>query len=98
MNIASNLEDKFENVMTAFEELKMELQAMEDEINDLSSEVVDVEDYQGLKDDIADYIIAVQTDNEDGQAVMLRNLMMYFTRDERENIAKEIEKGDRRDR
>lgn len=95
MNITGGLEDKFENVMTAFEELKTELQAMEDEINELSSEVVYIEDYQGLKDDIADYIIAVQTDNEDGQAVMLRNLMMYFTRDERENIAKEIEKGDR---
>ena len=93
MNITGELEGKFEDVMTAFEELKMELQAMEDEINDLSSEVVYIEDYQGLKDDIADYIIAVQTDNEDAQAIMLRNLMMYFTRDERENIAKEIEKG-----
>ncbi len=95
MNIASNLEDKFENVMIAFEELKTELQAMEDEINDLSSEVVDIQDYQGLKDDIADYIIAVQTDDEDAQAAMLKHLMGYFARDERENIAKEIEKGDR---
>ena len=94
MNITGGLESKLEDVMTAFEELKMELQAMEDEINDLSSEVVYIEDYQGLKDDIADYIIAVQTDNEDGQAIMLRNLMMYFTRDERENIAKEIERAD----
>ena len=90
-----NVDDKFENVLAILEELKTELQAMEDEINDLSSEVVDIENYQGLKDDIADYIIAVQTDNEDAQTIMLRNLMMYFARDERENIAKEIEKGDR---
>ena len=92
MNITSELEVKFINVMIAFEELKTDLQAMEDGINGLSGEVVDIQDYQGLKDDIADYIIAVQTDNEDAQAVMLRNLMMYFARDERENILKEIEK------
>jgi len=96
MNITSGLEDKFENVMIAVEELKTELQAMENEINDLSGEAVDIEDYQGLKDDIADYIIAVQTDNEDGQAIMLRNLMAYFMRDECENIAKEIEKAEGR--
>ena len=86
--------DKFENVMAAFEELKTELQAIGDEINDLSSEVVDIETYQGLKDDIADYIIAVQTDNECGQSVMLKHLMGYFSHDERKNIAKEIERGD----
>ena len=89
-----NVDDKFKNVMATLEELKTELQAMEDEINDLSSEAVDIQDYQCLKDDIADYIIAVETDNEDGQAAMLKHLMWYFARDERENIAKEIERGD----
>ena len=93
MNILRDLHFKYIEVVAMFEELKEELQVLDDKINDLSSEVVDIEDYQGLKDDIADYIIAVQTDNEDAQAVMLKYLMGYVTRDERENIAKEIEKG-----
>ena len=95
MNVLRDLHYKYIDVVAAFENLKEGLQVLDDKINDLSSEVVDIEDYQGLKDDIADYIIAVQTDNEDGQAVMLKYLMGYFSRDERENIAKEIEKGDR---
>lgn len=98
MNILRDLHSKYIEVVAAFEELKEGLQVLDDKINDLSSEVVDIQDYQGLKDDIADYIIAVQTDNEDAQAVMLKHLMGYFSRDERENILKEIEKGDRRDR
>lgn len=95
MNILRDLHHKYIEVVATFEMLKEELQTLEDKIDNLSNEVVDIQDYQGLKDDIADYIIAVQTDNEDAQAIMLRNLMMYFARDERENIAKEIEKGDR---
>ena len=92
MNILRDLHFKYIEVVAVFEELKEELQVLDDKINDLSSEVVEIEYYQSLKEDIADYIIAVQTDNEDAQAIMLRNLMMYFARDERENIAKEIER------
>ncbi len=93
MDSMTIIESKLEDLVTAYRELGIELQAMEETINSLSGEVVEIEYFQSLKDDIADYIIAVQTDNEDAQAIMLRNLMMYFARDERENIAKEIEKG-----
>ena len=95
MDSMTIIESKLDDLMTAYRELGIELQAMEETINSLSSEVVDIQDYQGLKDDIADYLIAVQTDDEDAQAAMLKHLMGYFARDERENIAKEIEKGDR---
>lgn len=94
MDSMTIIEHKLDNLMKAYTELGIELQVMEETINRLSSEVVDIETYQGLKDDIADYIIATQTDNEDGQSVMLKHLMWYFSRDERENIAKEIERGD----
>lgn len=93
MDSMTIIESKLDDLMTAYRELGIELQAMEETINSLSGEVVDIQDYQGLKDDIADYIIAVQTDNEDAQVAMLKHLMGYFSRNERENIAKEIEKG-----
>lgn len=92
MDSMTVIESKLDDLMTAYRELGIELQAMEETINSLSGEVVDIQDYQGLKDDIADYIIAVQTDNKDAQAAMLKHLMWYFSKDERINIMKEIDK------
>ena len=80
------LKSRYEKIATLHYELDAELHQLEEDIADLEQSAVSLEDYVGLKDDIADYIIAVKRDDQQGIAVMERYLMAYFARDEREAI------------
>ena len=80
------LKSRYEKIATLHYELDAELHQLEEDIADLEQSTVSIEDYVGLKDDIADYIIAVKRDDQQGIAIMERYLMSYFAKDEREAI------------
>ena len=80
------LKSRYEKIATLYYEIGAELRQLEEDIADMEQGVVDIEDYAGLKDDIADYIIAVKRDDQQGIAIMERYLMAYFAKDEREAI------------
>ena len=80
------LKSRYEKIATLHYELDAELHQLEEDIADLEQSAVSLEDYVGLKDDIADYIIAVKRDDQQGVAIMERYLMAYFAKDERKAI------------
>lgn len=81
-----------EDASNALTELQMTIDDISSAINDLEHEVVDIEDYQALKDDVADLIVAIKTNNESARDQCLQFLKEYFTVDERRNITHEIER------
>ena len=84
--MSEELKSRYEKIATLYYELGAELRQLEEDIGDLEQSVVSIEDYVGLKDDIADYVIAVKSDDQQGIAIMERYLMSYFAKDEREAI------------
>ena len=84
--MSEELKSRYEKIATLYYEIGAELRQLEEDIGDLEQSVVSIEDYVGLKDDIADYIIAVKRDDQQGIAIMERYLMSYFAKDEREAI------------
>lgn len=84
------LQDKFDEMMKAIVNLYDKADDLQGAINDLDDDLVPLEHYISLKDDLADLIVLIKSGSKTDKMVDFL-LQTYFTSNERENILKEAE-------
>lgn len=85
------LQDKFDEMMNALVNLYEKADDLQDGIKALDDDVVPLEHYISLKDDLADLIVLIKSGSKTDKMVDFL-LQTYFTYDERNNIMKEAER------
>lgn len=86
-----DLQDKFDEMMNALVNLYEKADDLQDGIKVLDEDVVPLEHYVSLKDDLADLIVLIKSGSKNDKMVDFL-LHTYFTYDERDNIMKEAER------
>ena len=80
-----------EELQKAFDALYAKVEDLQDVIDSVEEDVVPLEHYVSLKDDLADLIVLIKSGSNTDK--MVKFLMKaYFTSNERDNIKKEAER------
>lgn len=85
-----NLQDKFDDMMNAIVNLYERADDLQEAINGIDDDLVPLEHYVSLKDDLSDLIVLIKSGSKTDKMVDFL-LQTYFTSNERENILKEAE-------
>lgn len=86
-----NLQDKFDDMMNAIVNLYERADDLQEAINGIDDDLVPLEHYISLKDDLADLIVLIKSGSKTDKMVDFL-LQTYFTSNERGNIMKEAER------
>lgn len=84
----NELFNAFRAVQKSLNEALERADYLEDVIDNLEEDVVSIEHYASLKDDLADLILLVLSGTETDNMIQFL-LHVYFSKNERENILKE---------
>lgn len=86
-----DLQDRFDDMMNAIVNLYERADDLQEAINGIDDDLVPLEHYVSLKDDLADLIVLIKSGSKTDKMVDFL-LQTYFTYDERGNIMKEAER------
>lgn len=87
----NELQDRFDEMMNAIVNLYERADDLQEAINGIDDDLVPLEHYISLKDDLADLIVLIKSGIKTDKMVDFL-LQTYFTYDERDNIMKEAER------